>query len=69
MFTGVFGRPPHDRDFQRQYARKTRAMPTQDRLGLDDFEPVDHFGGEAIEPDKQQSIDVADGHSLRRFAP
>jgi hypothetical protein len=48
---------------------ETRAMPTQDRLELEDFERVDHFGGEAIVSDKQQSIDVADGHSLRGFAP
>jgi hypothetical protein len=44
-------------------------MPIQDRLGLEDFECVEHLGGEAIEPDKQRPIDSADGHSLRRFAP
>jgi hypothetical protein len=44
-------------------------MPTQDRLRLEDFECVEHLGGEAIEPDKQQPIDTADGYSLRQFAP
>ena len=44
-------------------------MPTQDRLGLEDFECIEHFWEETIEPDKQQSIDVTDGHSLRGFVP
>ena len=44
-------------------------MPTQDGLGLEDLERVERLGGEVKEPDKQQSIDVADGHPLRRFAP
>ena len=43
-------------------------MPMQYGLGLEDFERIEHFGGEAKEPDKQQSIDVGDGHSLRRSA-
>jgi len=41
-------------------------MPTQDGLGLEDFERVECLGEDAIESDKQQSIDVADGHALRR---
>jgi hypothetical protein len=43
-------------------------MPTQGSLGLEEFGRVEHLGAEAKEPDKQQSIDVADGHSLRRSA-
>jgi hypothetical protein len=39
-------------------------MPTQYRLRLEDFQHLQHFGEKAIEPDKQQSIDVAEGHSL-----
>jgi hypothetical protein len=45
---------------------KTRAMPTDDRLRLEDFERVQHFGGQPIEPGKHQAIDVAEGHSLGR---
>lgn len=41
-------------------------MPTHDRLRLKDFQRLQHFGGEAIEPNKQQSIDVAEGHSRFR---
>src|SRR5262249_27942285 len=41
-------------------------MPTQDGLGLEDFERVECLGEDAIESDKQQSIDVADGNALRR---
>jgi hypothetical protein len=55
--TGVFGRPPHERDFQRRCARKpARCERTQCRLALEDFQRVQHFGGEAIEA-RQTAVD------------
>jgi len=48
---------------------ETRAMPTEYRLRLEDVQRLQHFGGEAIEPDKQQSIEVTEGYSLGRFPP
>src|ERR1700758_922723 len=46
---------------------ETGAMPTDYCLRLEDFQRVEHLGRQAIEPAKQQAIDVADGHPLRRF--
>src|SRR6516162_9819753 len=34
MSTGAFGRPPHDRDFQRQYARKPARCQRRTVSGL-----------------------------------
>jgi hypothetical protein len=68
MSTGVFGRPQHDRNFQRQCARKPVRCQRKTVSGLRIFSASSTLG-EAIESDKQQSIDVAEGHSLGRFPP
>jgi hypothetical protein len=44
-------------------------MPTDDRLRLEDFERVQHFGGEPIKPYKRKAIDVAEGYSFGRSPP
>ena len=41
-------------------------MPTDDRLRLEDFQRIQHFRNQPIEPGKHQSIDIADGHPLWR---
>jgi hypothetical protein len=67
MSTGVFSRPPHDREFPGQYGRKPARCQRSTVYGSRIFTASSTLG-DATEPDKQQSIDVADGHSLRRFA-
>ena len=44
-------------------------MPTDHRLRLDDFQSVQHFRSQPIQPGKHQAVNAAEGHSLRRFAP
>lgn len=57
VFTGVFGQPPQDRDFQRSYAGESRA-PTQYRLRLRTFSAFS-ISGEATEPGKLTHPDRA----------
>jgi hypothetical protein len=44
-------------------------MPTQQRLRPDDFEGIQHPRSQAIEPNKQQPVDAAEGHPLRAATP
>jgi hypothetical protein len=43
-----------------------RTMPSDDRLGLEDFQCVQNIRSQPIEPSEHQPVDVADGHPLRR---
>jgi len=36
------------------------ALPTDDRFRLEDFQRIQHFRNQPIEPGKNQSIDIAD---------
>ena len=48
---------------------KTSAVPAHQRLWSYDFQSFQDPGSQAIEPNKQQPVDAAEGHSLRAFAP
>ena len=43
-------------------------MPTDYRLRLDDFERVEHARAEAIEPGKDQTVNIAERHTFRPLA-
>ena len=45
------------------------AVPADQRLRPYDLQSVQHAGSQAIEPDKHQPVDAAEGHSFRGFAP
>src|SRR5580704_17177382 len=47
---------------------KASAMPTDDRFRLEDFQRIQHYRNQPIEPRKHQSIDIADGHPVWRLA-
>ena len=44
-------------------------VPAYQRLWSHNFQSVQHFSSQAIEPNKHQPVDVAERHSLRGFAP
>ena len=44
-------------------------MPSDHRLGLEDFQRVQRIRSQPIEPSKHQPIDVADHHPLRGSTP
>jgi len=44
-------------------------MPTDDGRRLQDFQRVQYFGGQPIEPGKYQAVDIGDGDPLRRSTP
>jgi hypothetical protein len=44
-------------------------VPAQQRLRPYDLQSVQHPGSQAIKPDKQQTVDAAERHALRGFAP
>jgi hypothetical protein len=54
---GIAGRPPLDRDFQRQKALYP-PMPTDQCLGLDDRDSAYHARAEPVEPDERQSVGI-----------
>ena len=66
--SGVFGRPPRDLDFQRQ-GSEADAVPAQQRLRPYNLQSVQDPGSQAIEPNKQQPVNAAEGQSLWGFAP
>src|ERR1700716_594318 len=45
------------------------AVPAHQRLRPYNLQGVQHPGSQSIEPNKQQAVDAAEGHSIRRFAP
>jgi hypothetical protein len=47
----------------------TSAMPSDNRLRLEDFHRVQHLGSQVLEPRKHQAIDIADGNPLGRPTP
>src|SRR6516164_2832346 len=48
---------------------ETSAVPADHRLRLEDFQCVQYSRSHTIEPRKHQAVNVAEGQSLRRFAP
>src|SRR5438552_2064100 len=44
---------------------KARAMPTDHRFGLKDFQCIQDFGCQSIETDKHQPIDIDENQPLR----
>jgi hypothetical protein len=47
---------------------ETGTVPTDYRLRLDDFERVEHARAEAIEPGKDQTVNIAERHTFRPLA-
>jgi hypothetical protein len=41
-------------------------MPMYNGFGLENLQRIQHLGSQAIEPDKHQAIEIADGHPFRR---
>jgi hypothetical protein len=68
IWAAVLGRPPRGRDSSANRL-ETRAMPTDQRLGLEDFQRVQNRGGRMIEPGKDKAIQVAEDCPLWGFAP
>jgi hypothetical protein len=48
---------------------ETSTMPAQQRLRPYDFQRLHYPGSQAIEADKHQAVDAAEGYSLRGLAP
>jgi hypothetical protein len=44
-------------------------MPTDQRLGLEDFQRAQNSGSQAVEPGKQEAIQVAEGYPLWAITP
>src|SRR5258706_1942603 len=56
----IFGRPPRERDFHRQYLRKPAPMPTYESLGTDDRDGLEDRWKPSIQHDQEQAIPIRD---------